>query len=92
MTMVILIRYDGAMRTITVTQFKAQCLSLIESVRTGGEAIMVTKQGQPAVMISPVGDRPTVKRNRLGGLAGKVRIVGDITEPVVAPEEWEVLR
>lgn len=79
------------MRSISVTQFKAQCLALIEEVRSGGEPIVVTKQGRPAVTIT-VADFDRPPRRKLGGLRGTVRIVGDLTEPVVSPEEWEALR
>ena len=40
-------------REITATQFKAQCLRLLDEVAETGEALVVTKYGQPVARVEP---------------------------------------
>ncbi len=40
---------------ITVTQFKAKCLRLIEQVERGGETVVITRHGHAAARLVPVG-------------------------------------
>lgn len=79
------------MRTMSVSQFKASCLAEFEAISRGGEPILITKRGVPVAQITaPIeADRP---RFRLGGMADRMRTLGDIVSPVVPPEEWEALR
>jgi prevent-host-death family protein len=41
---------------ISVSQFKAKCLKIIESVEKGGETVIVTRHGRAAAQLIPVGD------------------------------------
>jgi prevent-host-death family protein len=41
-------------KTITTTEFKAKCLTLIDRVEKKGESYVITKGGQPFVMLVPV--------------------------------------
>jgi prevent-host-death family protein len=40
--------------TVSVTEFKAQCLSLLDDVAERGGAITITKRGRPLAQVSPV--------------------------------------
>ncbi|MCZ4495906.1 MAG: hypothetical protein JWM25_489 [Thermoleophilia bacterium] len=79
------------MRTVAISEFKATCLALLEEVRVTGEPLVITKRGVPIAQVGPpsLQDAP---RRRLGGLAGRIRIIGDIVEPASDPSDWEVLR
>lgn len=79
------------MRTMSVSQFKSTCLAEFEAIARGGEAITITKRGVPIAQISAPVDMPHA-RLKLGGMAGRMRILGDIMEPVVPESDWEVLR
>jgi prevent-host-death family protein len=41
-------------RTIPASQFKAQCLAMLDQVAATGEEIVVTKRGQAVARVSPV--------------------------------------
>jgi prevent-host-death family protein len=77
------------MNKIAAGQFKARCLALMEDVRATRQPIVITKRGKPVAKLVPAEPE---KDQWIGRLNGKMRIVGDIESPVVALEEWEVLR
>lgn len=61
---------------ITVTQFKAKCLRLIEQVEKGGETVVITRHGRAAARLVPVGSgggRPLFGRSK-----GRTAIKGDL--------------
>jgi len=61
------------MRTVPATQFKTQCLALLD--RVGPEGIVITKHGKPVAKLIPISlDSTTL----IGSLKGKIRIKGDI--------------
>jgi prevent-host-death family protein len=77
------------MKTMGVTEFKLNCLKVVDRVRTTREPVMITKRGKPVAKLVPVGSR---RGGVFGGLKGVVEIVGDIESPAVAPEDWEAYR
>ena len=63
----------ATMKTVAATQFKAQCLGLLD--RVGPEGIVITKHGKPIAKLIPI----RVDSSALiGSLAGKIRIKGRI--------------
>lgn len=71
---------------ITISKFKATCLSVLDDVRRSGVPIRVTKFGKPvadvvAVRVEPPG-------GWLGSMAGSAEIAGDIQGPVGAFADW----
>jgi prevent-host-death family protein len=77
------------MKTIAAAKFKAQCLTLMEDVRSTREPLVITKRGKPVAKLVPA-DVP--KREFIGSLKGIIRIVGDIESPAVPTEDWETSR
>ena len=72
-------------RTISATQFKAQCLKLIDGVAERGEILIVTKHNRPVVRV--------IAANPGESLRGSVRfLVSD--EELIAPldEAWQALK
>lgn len=51
------------MKTITMSELRAEPGERIRDVQRGGESFMVTKAGKPAVRIVPVDDVTTIERN-----------------------------
>jgi len=81
----------GSMQRISISEFKATCLAVLERVRTTGEPVLVTKRGQPvAEIVPPTGSGGTIRP--LGDLAATARIRGDIVSSVVTDDEWDVFR
>jgi prevent-host-death family protein len=77
------------MKTVSVTEFKAHCLELVNEVSRTGESVVLTKRGKPTAMVVP----PPVqeaKRWILGQHKDTAKIVGDIIAPLDEP--WEELR
>jgi prevent-host-death family protein len=74
------------MRKIPAAEFKVHCLTLMDSVRSTREPVVITKRGKPVAKLVPV-DRESDKF--IGRLKGIIEIVGDIESPVVPPEDWE---
>jgi prevent-host-death family protein len=61
------------MRTIPATEFKAQCLALLDRVDPDG--IVITKRGRPVAKLMPLG---ADSEALIGSLAGKIEIKGDV--------------
>ena len=54
-------------------QFKAQCLSLLETV--GPEGLIITKHGKPVAKLIPIQSDSAAL---IGSLEGKIRVKGSI--------------
>lgn len=75
---------------ISISEFKATCLSVLERVRSTGATVVVTRRGEPiAEIIPPASSTPHA--DWIGALKGSARIVGDIIAPVATPGEWDAL-
>lgn len=73
------------MRTIAAGKFKAQCLALLDEVKTKREPVLVTKHGDPWAKLVPLDaeDDPLA----VFRFPGKIEIVGDIMAPLYSDEE-----
>lgn len=63
-------------RIVAVSEFKAHCLELVESVRTRGEELVITKHGEPVARLTPMGS-PT-RTSLRGRLQGQIKIHDDV--------------
>jgi prevent-host-death family protein len=77
------------MKRIARTQFKAQCLQLLDQVERTQKPILITKRGKPIAKLVPV---RTKNPEIIGRLKGIIKVVGDIVSPAVPPEDWEIVR
>jgi prevent-host-death family protein len=77
------------MKKIAAAVFKAQCLTLMEDVRSTKQPILITKRGKPVAKLVPVDTR---EDDFIGRLKGVFRVVGDIEAPIEPPEAWESAR
>ena len=61
-------------KTISVTEFKAKCLALLENLDKAG--LVLTKRGQPIAKVIPI----TQAHNEalIGSMNDKIEILGDI--------------
>jgi prevent-host-death family protein len=78
------------MKTISISEFKAKCLGLIEQVDKTRQPLRITRHGRPVAELVPAG--PDRKRKFLGDMAGTVEILGDIVSPVIDLDEIEAYR
>ena len=75
-------------RVISATEFKAKCLAVLDDVEKNGEIVTVTKRGRPVATVQRA--KKTRWQSLEGSWAGKVEIIGDITEP--RTDLWDALR
>jgi prevent-host-death family protein len=75
------------MRTMAAGKFKAQCLAVLDEVKTKREGVVVTKNGKPFAKLVPLDaeDDDPLAVFRFPGL----KIVGDIMSPLYTDEETE---
>jgi len=76
---------------VSISEFKAKCLALLEQVRKTKQPLRVVRHGKPIVEIVPA----TEKIDRLewiGSMKDSVEILGDIISPATDEDDWEVLR
>jgi prevent-host-death family protein len=78
------------MHDISISEFKAKCLGLIEEVQKTRQPLRVTRHGRPMVEVIPAG--PDRKRKFLGDMVGTGKIVGDIVSPAIDLNEIEAYR
>ena len=78
------------MEVITISQFKATCLAVMDRVKRTGHPVLVTRRGEPVAVIDPP-PLPQKKQSWLGSFRSKGRIVGNVVSPVVQENEWGVL-
>jgi prevent-host-death family protein len=79
------------MTEVSISQFKAKCLELLEQVRRTRQPIRITRHGKPVAEVIP----PTAVVDRaawIGSMKDSMEIVGDIISPANDEDEWEVLR
>ena len=77
--------------TISISDFKATCLAVLERIRRTGRPVLVTRRGEPIAEIMPPSPRSTGS-DWIGALRDSVTIKGDIVAPVVGEGEWEALK
>lgn len=79
------------MTEVSISEFKAKCLALLEQVRRTRQPLRVTRHGKPVAEVVP----PSTAVDRakwIGSMKGKIEIKGDIISPAFDRDEWEMLR
>jgi prevent-host-death family protein len=79
------------MTEVSISEFKAKCLALLEEVRRTRKPIRITRHGKPVAEINP----PTAVVDRASWIASMkdtFEITGDIVSPARDRSEWEALR
>ncbi len=75
-------------RTVSVTEFKAKCLALLDDIGEHGGSITITKRGKPLARVGPA-HRPAWK-SPAGAWTGKVTIDDDLLMADTS-DLWEVV-
>lgn len=78
------------MQDVSISEFKAKCLGLIEQVQKTRQPLRITRHGKPVAEVIPAG--PDRKRPFLGSMQGTVKILGDIVSPVIDLDDFEAYR
>jgi prevent-host-death family protein len=79
------------MEEISISEFKAKCLAILERVRKTRKPVRITRFGKPVAEVvapSPMKDRA----EWIGSMAGEMEILGDIVSPVIDENDIEALQ
>jgi prevent-host-death family protein len=79
------------MKEVSISEFKAKCLALLETVRRTRTPIRVTRFGKPVAEVIPP-NAVVDRASWIGSMKDSIEIVGDIISPANDENEWEVLR
>ena len=90
MTIIMTIDRIVVMHDVSISEFKAKCLGLIEQVHKTRQPLRITRHGRPVAEVIPAG--PDRKRKFVGDMIGTAKIVGDIVSSVIDLDEFEVYR
>ena len=76
------------MKEINISEFKAKCLGLVEWVSKTGQSLYIKKHGKVIAEVRMFVDlRERIPQDIL---RGSLRILGDLTEPVVTEEDLDL--
>ncbi len=78
------------MDEISISEFKAKCLSLLDQVHKTKKPIRVTRFGKPIAEVIPPSLTPPA--DWMGSMKGRIEILGDIVSPANEESDWEALR
>ena len=79
------------MRTIGAAKFKAECLGLMDEVKTKGVSVVITKKGQPWAQLVPISTQPEEDPLDFYYI-GPGKITGDIISPLVPIEDYKAYK
>ncbi|HKV92501.1 MAG TPA: type II toxin-antitoxin system Phd/YefM family antitoxin [Candidatus Angelobacter sp.] len=78
------------MEEISISEFKAKCLAIVERVRRTRKPVRITRFGKVVGELIP--PSPVKEDGEwLGRMRGTAKIVGDIVSPATDASDWEVL-
>ena len=79
------------MKQMAAGKFKTHCLAVMDEVAKTRQPVVITKRGKPVAKVVPV-EQPK-PRKLLGSLEGVLLPArGDLTEPTVPLEDWDMLK
>lgn len=81
---------ESAPETISISEFKATCLAVLERVRRTGRPMLITRHGEPIAEVVPPSPRAR-KRAWLGAMRGSATVSGNIVDPASDSSDWEAL-
>lgn len=81
-------------KIVSVSEFKANCLKLIDALQRDGEPLTITKRGKVVAEVVPKTGDPVSSLPSVFGMlkSDRYRFDMDPSEPACDPEDWEALR
>ena len=84
-----LLAYTIAMKTANIGELKDNLSKFIGFVEKG-ETVAIHKRNIPIALLIPHSAKTAANRTRLGCGQGTVQIKGDLTEPLLPEEAWDM--
>ena len=75
---------------ISISEFKATCLKVLDNINKSGDSIVITRRGEPIALVTPP-PLSQKKKSWLGKYRSEGKILGDIVSPAADLNDWEVL-
>lgn len=79
------------MKVANIAEFKDNLSKILADVEQG-ETVEIRKRNVPIARLIPFDSKERVNRTQLGCGLGSVVVKGDLTEPMMPEENWEMLR
>lgn len=76
------------MKTVQISRFEAECISILKDIQKTEEPIAVTLRGKPIVTVHPAHENSNKKR--LGSLRGNMSVRCDLISETNM-NDWEML-
>jgi prevent-host-death family protein len=86
----IFMAYIVAMKIANIAEFKNRISEFISAVEKG-EEVEVRKRNVPIARVIPI-RKGKANVTKLGCGRGTGRVLGDLTEPLIPEDSWEMLR
>ena len=74
---------------INAAEFRANCFKILDQIMLTHIEVIITKRGKAIAKLVHI-DQPKEKDPLLGTMEGLVETTGDLTEPVIDSEAWEL--
>ena len=74
---------------INAAKFRTNCFKILDQVKVTHKEVVITKRGKPIAKLVYFA-RQNEKDPLLGSMEGLVETIGDLTEPVIDPDVWEL--
>ncbi len=82
---------QSAVVHITVSEFKAKCLSVLDEISKTKKPVLITRHGKAIAEVGPPSPEREGRRI-VGAMVGTGKILGNIMEPVIDLNEFEAYR
>lgn len=79
------------MKTANIAEFKSHLSEYIQCVE-GGESVQICKRNVAVAVLTPARQHLVRNKTVLGCGKGSVQVMGDLTEPAISPESWNMMK
>jgi len=74
---------------INAAKFRTNCFKILDQVKVTHKEVVITKRGKPIAKLVYFA-RQNEKDPLLGSMEGLIETIGDLTEPVIDSDAWEL--
>ena len=74
---------------INAAKFRTNCFKILDQVKVTHKEVVITKRGKPIAKLVYFA-RQNEKDPLLGSMEGLVETIGDLNEPVIDSDAWEL--
>ena len=74
---------------INAAKFRTNCFKILDQVKVTHKEVVITKRGKPIAKLVHFAQQ-NEKDPFLGSMEGLVETIGDLTEPIIDSDAWEL--